>query len=145
MIKKIALLTALCAVAIDLSAAGAKFINKTNDYVGVAIKFDNNTEQAFLLKPGYQNQADGGIAGVGQIVYLWRGVVRQAGINTPGIEGIREYTLNGDGTLTVNNVPWPQKQFTNPIGTTDVARGGCDTCAACDSCCKPTSFTITPQ
>lgn len=143
--KRTTIISILCLgllLSLDVSAAGAIFMNRTGDYVAVAVKFDNNTEQAFLLPPNTQNKADSGIAvaGVSKIVYLRRGIVRQIGLDIPGIEGIRTYTLNNDGLVTINDAPWPQKQFTNPLGTTEVARGECDTCPAQKPC--PT-YTLT--
>jgi|GEM_PF-3361862 len=162
--KQTNIISSLCLgllLSIDLSAAGAIFTNKTDGYVAASIKFDNNTERTFLLPPNTSNKADGGVAGVSNIVYLSRGVVRQVGLSILGIEGWREYTLTNrlesrDGTLTndrnlsisqvnisevsISEGGMFEKKFTNPLGATEVARTQCDTCPVQKPC--PT-YTLT--
>jgi len=141
--KQTNIISSLCLgllLSIELSAAGALFINKTDGYVAASVKFDNNTQKALFLPPNTSDKADGTVAGVSNIVYLSRGIVRKVSLDIKGIEGWREYTLSNDGSLSISAGGIFEKVFTNPLGTTEVTRGLCDTCPVQKPC--PT-YTLT--
>lgn len=144
MIKKIALLTALCAAALDLSAAGVRFKNNSSENVAVRIITQGaatRPESTLFIGAGATNQFDAGIGGIARIEYMHCGALYTLNLDIPGISGIRDYILNATGDrIWISGVGLdPVIGDKTPTKTWN-SRGTC--CPTCPVC-KPCSYTIT--